>query len=91
MNREGLSLVGRMFGEREFSCVDISLHVQALEDKRTDGGQMVNTSLPRVVYADHGHHVPSPAVASLFSSLFPSRSGGAKEKRERGMAKSPKK
>lgn len=54
-------------------------------------GQMVNTSLPRVVYADHGHHVPSPAVASLFSSLFPSRSGGAKEKRERGMARSPKK
>lgn len=37
MNREGLSLVGRMFGEREFSYMDISLHVQALENKRRDG------------------------------------------------------
>ena len=53
--------------------------------------EMVNTSLPRGGHPWPCHRFPSPAVASLSASLFPSRSGGSKEKRERGMARSPEK
>lgn len=88
MNREGLSLVGRLFGKRELSYVDISVQVQALEDKRSDGEHVTAKSQPP---AAHVHPFSSPAVASMFSSLFPSRSERAKEKRGRGMARSPEK
>lgn len=88
MNREGLSLVGRLFGKRELSYVDISVQAQALEDKRREGEHFTAKSQPP---AAHVHPFPSPAVASMFSSLFPSRSERAKEKRGRGTARSPEK